>query len=154
MNTGDSDSDRAYVTANYVAICFASFLIDEIIASAKPRFFGSTDTGDSDRAYVTADPAAICFASFLINEIIVSAKPWGFELTDRGGPDGDKTKYPMDSCFAPLIDAINTSAGPRNIEPIYMDGYTEYPRITSELNMLSNLTFATISQSVEGALEV
>jgi hypothetical protein len=148
----DSDGDRAHVTADPAAIQFASFSIDEIIASAEPRVFGSTDTGDSDRAHVTADPAAIRFASFSIDEIIASAEPRVFEPTDRGGPGGDKTEYPMDSRFAPSIDAINTSVGPRNIGPTHTDGYTEYPRITSESNTSSNRTFPTISQSVEAAL--
>jgi hypothetical protein len=118
-------------------------LIDEIIASAEPWFFGPTDGGglDGDRAYVTADPVAICFASFLIDEIIASAEPRFFGPTNGGGPVGDKTEYCRDSRFPPLIDAINTLAA---LGPTYTDGYIKYPRVISGLNTLSNLIFATV----------
>jgi hypothetical protein len=151
-DAGDSDGDRAHVTADPAAIRFASFSIDEIIASAEPRVFGPTDGGgpDGDRAHVSADPAAIRFASFSIDEIIASAEPRVFGPTDGGGPVSDKTEYRRDSHFPPSIDAINTSAG---LGQTHTDGYIEYPRFTSGSNTSSNLTFATVGQSVEAALE-
>jgi hypothetical protein len=147
---GNSDGDRAHVTADPAATRFASFSIDEIIASAEPRVFGPTDGDgpDGDRAHVTADPAATRFASFSIDEIIASAEPRVFGPTDGGGPVGDKTKYRRDSRFPPSIDAINTSVA---LGPTHTDGYIEYPRVTSGSNTSSNLTFATVSQSVEAA---
>jgi hypothetical protein len=148
-----SDSDRTHVTIDPAAIRFAPLAIDEIIASVEPRFFGPTETGDSDsdRAHVTAEPAAIRFGSFSIDEIIASAEPRVFGPTDGGGPDGDKTDYPMGDRFAPSVDEINASAEPQNIGPTHTDGYIEYARVTSGSNTSSNLTFATVSQSVEAA---
>jgi hypothetical protein len=152
VRAASQSSELFFPTSASIATDIAPFSIDEIIASTEPRFFAPTDAGDSDgdRAHVTADPAAIRFASFSIDEIIASAEPRVFGPTDGGGPVSDKTEYRRDSHFPPSIDAINTSAG---LGQTHTDGYIEYPRFTSGSNTSSNLTFATVGQSVEAALE-
>ncbi|KAF4232207.1 hypothetical protein CNMCM8980_005043 [Aspergillus fumigatiaffinis] len=153
---GDSQSSAMFFPTNAsIATGIAPFSIDDIIASAEPWLFVPADAGDpnGDRARDYTNPAALHFPTFSIDEITASAEPWFLIPTDAGDPGDGNTKNPTDSRFTLSIDATDTSAGPQNVRPAHTDGYAEYPQVTSGLNTSNSLTFRTLSESVEAALE-
>ncbi|KAE8156485.1 hypothetical protein BDV40DRAFT_306052 [Aspergillus tamarii] len=144
---GDPGSDGNNATDDPIAL-----LVDDINWAAEPRIFVPTGPCDlfnnRNDANVADDPMAL-----LVDDISWSAEPRVFVPTDPGDIRHDIPDHHMDKSLTHPTDTITTSGGSQNIDSMHMDGYPEYPHVTSIPNAPNDPIFVTPRQSVGAALE-